>query len=204
MSDERRFWETADDDDLHGVPAYDHEVVATRLELNSGLGFEQPARILDVGCGRGRLTNHIAEQHPNWSVIGFDIARDKIASAIAGAPPTNNTHYRLGDGRRLPTNIGESFDFAYSVTVLQHVHDDEKAGYINQVINRLKSGASFAFTLAINNDPPSPFNYPMSPDAAGDMLGGLCAGRCSGWIMNLEPDARGWHWVTITRRTENA
>src|SRR5262245_53485997 len=38
--------------------------------------FDAPLRILDLGCGNGFLTRHIARAFPKHSVVGVDRQRD--------------------------------------------------------------------------------------------------------------------------------
>ncbi len=49
-------------------------------------------RILDVGCGDGKITAEIAAKVPHGSVLGTDPSRDMIAFANShlGAPKTPN------------------------------------------------------------------------------------------------------------------
>lgn len=74
-------------------------------------------RLLDVGCGPGRLTRLIAGSRPGLSVTGLDSSPAMIREARRKpAPP--NVDFREGDSRglRLPGH----FDFALSVLSFHH------------------------------------------------------------------------------------
>src|SRR4030095_13213199 len=49
-------------------------------------------RVLDVGCGVGRVTADIAARLPRGSVIGVDASQDMIASAARTFPPAAHPH----------------------------------------------------------------------------------------------------------------
>lgn len=53
------------------------------LPLVSGLTgrLASGVRVLDVGCGRGRIMNRLAELYPQSTFVGMDLSRDAIAFA---------------------------------------------------------------------------------------------------------------------------
>lgn len=101
-------------------------------------------RILDLGCGYGRLTFPFAVCHPRAFVVGLDSSPGMIARARASSPGTNNVGFLLGDGTDLPPLV---LDGAFSVAVLQHLDDDTCQGYIRQLAVRLVIGAAFRFQI---------------------------------------------------------
>jgi len=71
-----------------------------------------PAKMLDVGCGDGRITKLIAERLGGAEVSGVDVqARDDAVIPVS-----------TYDGRRLPFDDG-SFDAVLLVDVLHHTAD---------------------------------------------------------------------------------
>src|SRR5436305_13001730 len=60
-------------------------------------------RVLDVGCGDGKITAAIAERVPAGSVLGVDPSRDMISFASSQfAAARANLQFEVGDARRLP------------------------------------------------------------------------------------------------------
>lgn len=101
------------------------EVLAL-LDLN---GSE---RILDVGCGEGKITAEIASRVQRGSVVGVDPSHDMIRFAkkhftltmSKGASP-GNLRFEVGDARRLP--FKDQFDLAISFNALHWIPDQNAA-----------------------------------------------------------------------------
>jgi ubiquinone/menaquinone biosynthesis C-methylase UbiE len=79
------------------------------------LGFGE--RVLDFGCGVGRLTNALAERVPE--AVGVDIAESMVEHATQMARHPERTRFVSYDGKTLPFEDG-SFGSAVSLIVLQH------------------------------------------------------------------------------------
>src|SRR5262245_45734498 len=92
-----------------------------RLTLN---GDE---RILDVGCGDGKITAQIAARVPRGSVLGVDPSRDMIAFASShfGPPAHANVRFEVADARRLPYR--NEFDLVVSFNALHWVPEQDAA-----------------------------------------------------------------------------
>ena len=87
-----------------------HDRIAAEIPLERG-------RILDVGCGPGRLTRRIAAARPNAQVMGLDLSADMIRQAERG-PRLPNLAFRRGRPASLARE--EPFDFAVSVLSFHH------------------------------------------------------------------------------------
>jgi trans-aconitate 2-methyltransferase len=90
-------------------------------EQLSLLTLEGAERILDVGCGDGKITAEIAARVPRGSALGVDPSRDMIAFASShfGPPAQANLRFEVADARRLPYR-GE-FDLVVSFNALHWV-----------------------------------------------------------------------------------
>ncbi len=84
-------------------------------------------RILDVGCGDGKITARIAERVPRGSVLGVDPSRDMIAFASGHFAPSagSNLRFEVADARRLPYR--REFDLVVSFNALHWVPEQEDA-----------------------------------------------------------------------------
>ena len=86
--------------------------------------FAGDERVLDVGCGNGKVTAEIAERLPRGSAVGVDPSRDMIAFArrTHAAP---NLRFEVADARSLPYR--GAFDLVVSFNALHWVHEQDVA-----------------------------------------------------------------------------
>ena len=81
-----------------------------------------PARVLDIGCGTGRLAHRIAESFPRARVVGCDFSTGMLRRAAARSQAVR---WVRGDAGRLP--FGEcSFDTVVSTEAF-HWFPDQRA-----------------------------------------------------------------------------
>ena len=73
------------------------------------------ARILEIGCGNGRLTRQYAERAE--SVTGIDLATEALIDGARHVPAKAVTRYLLADSMHLPF-AGRCFDHAIFALVL--------------------------------------------------------------------------------------
>lgn len=78
-------------------------------------------RILDVGCGDGKITAAIAARVPGGSVMGIDPSQDMIAFASSHFAPPDlaNLRFQVADVRALPYQ--DEFDLVVSFNALHWV-----------------------------------------------------------------------------------
>jgi len=96
-----------------------------------------PARVLDVGCGTGRLLRRAALRWPHARMIGVDPASGMIEQARRLTP---DAEFAIGSGEALPLPDA-SVDAAFS-TVSFHHWADQLAG-IREVARTLRPGGCF-------------------------------------------------------------
>ena len=132
MTTEREHWlSITDDPDWKRNHIHDPAIdISEELAVLIAYFPKDPKRILEIGCGYGRLTEAVAEMHPEAKVMGFDINR-KIM------PSHGKAVYVCGDGDQIPSF---SFDVIYSVAVFQHLDSDQKQAYIEQAAAALNPG----------------------------------------------------------------
>ena len=86
--------------------------------------LERRSRILDAGCGNGRVTALLATLAPHASVTGADLV--DLAPARANTAAFGNVTLANADLRQPLARLGE-FDFIYCQEVLHHTGDAEAA-----------------------------------------------------------------------------
>jgi trans-aconitate 2-methyltransferase len=122
-----------------------HQVAAPQFEwgvrLVDRLVPRRGERILDVGCGTGRVTAEILRRTHDGLVIGLDRSGAMIGTAVAERPEV--TEGRLffvrGDGAALP--FVEAFDAVFSAATL-HWIANHAAAFVS-IFDSLRPGGRF-------------------------------------------------------------
>jgi ubiquinone/menaquinone biosynthesis C-methylase UbiE len=99
----------------------------------------QPASILDVGCGTGRLLRSAAGRFPHARLVGVDAAGEMVRQAQALTPDGAVT-FREGPAEALPFD-GDAFDLIFSTLTFHHWSDQR--GAIREVARVLAPGGTW-------------------------------------------------------------
>lgn len=144
--------------DLDRFWAGGEEVVARILEM---LRVDVAAgdRVVDIGCGLGRLTRALAGR--GAEVLSLDVSPEMIRRARELNPDLESVQWITGDGTTLEPIGSESSDACLSFVVFQHVPDPEiTLGYIREMGRVLKPGGWAAFQISdlpeVHERPPLP------------------------------------------------
>jgi trans-aconitate 2-methyltransferase len=91
------------------------------------LRLEGPERVLDVGCGDGKITAEVAARLPRGSVLGVDPSHNMIAFATRHFGPATrpNVRFEVADVRRMPYR--QEFDRVVSFNALHWVLEQDAA-----------------------------------------------------------------------------
>ncbi len=108
------------------------------LPLAPGLAdrLERGIRMLDVGCGRGRIGLRLAQRFPNSHFVGMDLSREAIEEAReeAAASRLGNIEFQAVDCSDLHEKAEpDSFDL---ITTFDAVHDQAKPLQVLRGIHR--------------------------------------------------------------------
>jgi ubiquinone/menaquinone biosynthesis C-methylase UbiE len=91
-------------------------------------------RMLDVGCGRGRIVNRLAARFPKSRFVGMDLAASAIAAARDEAGGRDNVEFIVADLSDFDrTAPDEAYDF---ITTFDAVHDQAKPRNVLKGIHR--------------------------------------------------------------------
>jgi ubiquinone/menaquinone biosynthesis C-methylase UbiE len=144
----------------------DNRLLAERYDLvsegqfNNGLilvkklGIKTGHKVLDIGCGTGRLTLHVAGIiGPGGRVVGIDpsVQRIEIARRKTKEAPFPDVSFKIGNSNDLYHFEDNCFDIVYLNIVLHWVHDKKDA--LNQIYRILKPGGRLGITTG-NKDKP--------------------------------------------------
>jgi len=134
----------------HQASALQQQMAAERL---AELHLHGTERVLDIGCGDGRVSAEIAAKVPRGALLGLDPSRDMIAFARQhfGTAERPNLTFEVGDVRALPYRA--EFDLAVSFNALHWVH--EQAVALQQLRLALKPGGRALLQFVPESEVPS-------------------------------------------------
>ncbi|MES3037613.1 MAG: bifunctional 2-polyprenyl-6-hydroxyphenol methylase/3-demethylubiquinol 3-O-methyltransferase UbiG [Bdellovibrionota bacterium] len=101
--------------------------------------FPKAFNVLDVGCGAGFLSNHLAVR--GFQVTGIDLSESSLTVA-KNYDETKSVEYINADAYALPFP-DESFDVVTSTDFLEHVSDPQQV--VKEISRVLKPGGIFFF-----------------------------------------------------------
>lgn len=114
------------------------------LELICGTRSASDLRVLEIGCGIGRMTRPLAGAF--GEVHAVDVSREMVRRAREQLADVPNAFVYETDGATLPMFDDGSFDFAYSFIVFQHIpYRDAVVSYLREVRRTLRPGGVFKF-----------------------------------------------------------
>lgn len=165
--------------------------VAGAQTLLDRAGVEPGMRVLDVGCGPGRITLPAAERvGPRGEVVGLDIQEAmlrRVQDKIDRQRLTNIRLLRAGAGEG--KTQAEAFDRALLVTVLGEIPD--KAAALREIYRALKPGGILSITEVF---PDPDFQTPAAIHTLAEDTGFIVTeqmGRFPAFTLNLmKPLAR--------------
>ncbi len=90
-------------------------------DLLSLLRLRDDERVLDIGCGDGKITATIAERVPHGAVVGVDISLEMIRFAQQNFTELDNVTFQVADAACLP--FANDFEWVMSFAALHWIHD---------------------------------------------------------------------------------
>ena len=105
-------------------------------EVLGALDLKGSERVLDVGCGDGRITAEIAHRTPDGYVIGVDASANMIGLASQKVQP--KLWFAVADARALP--FDDEFDLVVSFNALHWVREQDAA--LVSIRQALRPGAA--------------------------------------------------------------
>lgn len=95
--------------------------LAWAMELMEKLEWAGDERVLDLGCGDGKVTAELAKRVPKGSVVGLDNSQEMIEYATGEWGEVANVEFELGDVLEL--GYADEFDVVFSNACLHWVRD---------------------------------------------------------------------------------
>ncbi len=129
-----------------GERAVEEEIETDLINICQG---KEPGqmRILEIGCGAGRVTRALARRF--GEVHGVDVSGEMVERAQGALKDFPNAHVYQNNGHDLTVvPPGGGFDFAFSTIVFQHIPSrDVIENYVREVHRLLRPGALFKFQV---------------------------------------------------------
>jgi ubiquinone/menaquinone biosynthesis C-methylase UbiE len=139
--------------------------VRTALE-----GLPRGARVLDAGCGNGRVTQVLAGEL-GFAVTAFDPVPDMLVATRRRSPGVSTVLARLGEPIPLPS---AAFDAVVALEVLEHMPKARRHGFVADCLRVARRGA--VFTCPDGRPGPSVRGYArtmrcmIEPDVAKEVI----------------------------------
>jgi trans-aconitate 2-methyltransferase len=105
-------------------------------DLLRRLDLKGDERILDIGCGDGKVTAEIARGLPRGTVVGIDSSAEMIAFARETFGSAANLQFQQGDARVL--NFDAAFDRVVSFSCLHWIADHRPV--LSGIVRSLRPG----------------------------------------------------------------
>jgi SAM-dependent methyltransferase len=104
-------------------------------------------RVIEIGCGIGRLTRAIADRAAH--VVGVDVSSEMVDRAREELAGVENVELLVGNGLDLSGVEDASMDVAYSFIVFQHIPDPQvTCRYIEEIGRVLRPGGWTVFQVS--------------------------------------------------------
>ncbi len=111
-----------------------------------------PQTILELGCGTGNLTRHLAEKWPNAAITVVDISAEMLQKTRENVQAAElNTVECAFETLAFDT---PRFDLVASSFAIHHLHDADKARLIQKIHGWLKPGGFMVWADGFNSGNP--------------------------------------------------
>jgi cyclopropane fatty-acyl-phospholipid synthase-like methyltransferase len=175
-----------------------------KILASSGVTLAQGSRVLEIGCGIGRLLKPLAMERRDLEIYGVDVSTEMIQQGKERLSDVNNIYLAQVNGKDLSLFENEFFDFIFSYVTFQHIprrYLDDIFGEVHRV---LKKKGIFTFQMQFREDNPRtepPENdYRTIRYYTTDMLHTMC-NRAGFRVLTVEKPRKkeGYLYTTVTK-----
>jgi ubiquinone/menaquinone biosynthesis C-methylase UbiE len=110
----------------------------TARQVRTALDLQSNHKLLELGCGVGRIGRELAPHCESWS--GTDISQAMLDVAQQRLGGFDNVQFNLLEATRLDMFERRHFDRAYTVAVLCHMDKEDLFLYLEELARVLDSG----------------------------------------------------------------
>ncbi len=125
--------------------SYEASAVRDSRALVEGLRdrIDAEARVLDLGCGIGRMTAQLTDRFAE--VVGVDVSPEMVDKARELHGGAANLRFEANNGADLGDFEDDSFDLVFSYSVLPHLPPSVLRAYFAEVNRVLRPGGWFRY-----------------------------------------------------------
>lgn len=174
-----------------GDPGLLAEATAELVDLMRRLGLLGPGcRLLDLGCGTGRVTLAVAPAVAR--AVGIDVSPAMIARAEAAARGVRNVAFRLTRGRDLAEFGDGSFETVVAVDSFPYLHQAGGPAFVRTQCHEIARVLALGGALLVLN-----LSYRGDPAADRAEAEAIAAETGLALLRNGTRDLRTWDGVTF-------
>lgn len=148
--------------------------------LMKSVRIKDGAKVLDVGCGDGKITAEIARNSPNGAVVGVDISASMIEFAKSTFSEERHPNLKFGIKDAQNLDYKDEFDMVFSFTTLQWI--ENHAAFLRGAYQSLKDLGTLAITM--------PMGLPMTLEQAVNEIVAMRE-----WESYFQDFSTGWNFV---------
>ncbi len=152
-------WASRDYEKMLKKELYNHTFRATIDTFVSQNRIHDGQKVLDIGCGWGRIAIGLLTRFPNLKVSGIDVSEEAISRApalIEKETGNSSVDMRVGTAEKLPF-ADNSFDCIISTRVFQYIQDPQEA--MQEVMRVLKPHGRVTISVPNKYNPLRYFTY---------------------------------------------
>lgn len=131
----------------HLVWKWGYQYAATINFLLEKLNNTNFLKVLDIGCGDGRLVREVKNKFPDKTVKGIDISQSAINLARTLNP---NFEFEVQDIVK-ESKIEEKYDVILLVEVIEHIEQNKLKQFLSKAIDYLQVGGYIFITTPSKN-----------------------------------------------------
>lgn len=162
--------------------------------IRSIIGYDKKSKVLEIGCGNGRLSEFIAPHVE--TLYGVDISEEMILRARARLGHQKNIIFSATDGMSFPLENG-SIDAVFSFIVFQHMPSVEIIRRnIEEIARVLKPGG--IAKIQLRGVPVKKNNWYYGPSFTKSGVGDLVNGT-SLKIVKLDGEGERYFWAWLKK-----
>lgn len=139
-------WQSSEEYYERGEQEVKNKLISPLNEWGFDTDDFKKAKVLDIGCGTGRLTRALAKYVQQ--VDGIDISEEMLKKASKDNDDVTNAQFFQGNGVDLESLKDDEYDFVFSFIVFQHIPSKpvvEK--YIKEIHRVIKKGGVARFQV---------------------------------------------------------
>lgn len=169
-----KFWIATEGCENDTIFSHSGDYDASRILEDLESYMQQSWRVLEIGCGIGRLLRPMASRFEY--VCGVDVSQKMINKSKEWLKWINNAETFENNGIDLSLFDHNSFDFVFSYITFQHMPKEVFFSYVPEINRVLKINGFLKFQICLGNhdDPPFEDTMTLRVYSEEELVGKLC------------------------------